>query len=112
MAKLADARDLKSLEVKLVPVRVRLPALHCAMHGLITALYMVMISLSYIVPLSRIGMEAEMDKGSHIKSIERQTDNRFLNMYHLGFEDRDGNPRDYYFCTRNSEDRLKIKTHE
>lgn len=53
-----------------------------------------------------------MDKGSHIKSIERQTDNRYLNMYHLGFEDRDGNPRDYYFCTRNSEDSLKIKTHE
>ena len=53
-----------------------------------------------------------MKEKSHIKSIERQTDNRFLNMYHLGFEDREGNERDYYFCTRNSEDRLKIRTHE
>lgn len=33
-------------------------------------------------------------------------------MYHLGFEDRDGNPRDYYFCTRNSEEKLKIRTHD
>ena len=53
-----------------------------------------------------------MSKNSHIKYVERQTDNRFLNMYHLGFEDREGNPRDYYFCTRNSEDKLKIKTHD
>ena len=53
-----------------------------------------------------------MSKKSHIKYVERQTDNRFLNMYHLGFEDRKGNPRDYYFCTRNSEDKLKIKTHD
>lgn len=33
-------------------------------------------------------------------------------MYHLGFEDREGNPRDYYFCTRNSDENLKIRTHE
>lgn len=49
---------------------------------------------------------------SHIESIERQTDNKYLNMYHLGFYDRSGKPRDYYFATRNSEDRLKIRTHE
>jgi len=53
-----------------------------------------------------------MNRETHIKSIERQTNNRFLNMYHLGFEDRDGNPRDYYFCTRNSEEKLKIRTHD
>ncbi len=49
---------------------------------------------------------------SHIKSVERQTNNRFLNMYHLGFEDREGNARDYYFCTRNSDEKLKIRTHD
>lgn len=49
---------------------------------------------------------------SRIKSIKRQTDNRFLNMYHLEYEDKEGNDRDYYFCTRNSEDRLKVKTHD
>ena len=54
----------------------------------------------------------KMSNKSHIKYVERQTDNRFLNMYHLGFEDREGNPRDYFFCTRNSEDKLKIKTHD
>ncbi|MCR4891884.1 MAG: NUDIX hydrolase [Lachnospiraceae bacterium] len=47
----------------------------------------------------------------HIRKIEKQTENRFLNMYHLEFEDRAGNDRDYYFCTRNSDDKLKIRTH-
>ena len=40
----------------------------------------------------------KMSNKSHIKYVERQTDNRFLNMYHLGFEDREGNPRDYFFA--------------
>ncbi len=49
---------------------------------------------------------------SHIESIERQTDNQYLNMYHLKFHDREGNDRDYYFATRNKNDKLKIRTHE
>ena len=49
---------------------------------------------------------------SHIESIEKQTDNKYLNMYHLGFHDRAGNPRDYYFATRNRDDQIKIRTHE
>ena len=49
---------------------------------------------------------------THIKTIEKQTDNRFLNMYHLTFEDRAGKPGNYYFCTRNSDDKIKIRTHE
>ena len=48
----------------------------------------------------------------HIESVEKQTDNKFLNMYHLKFTDRVGADRDYYYCSRNSEDKLKIKTHE
>ena len=49
---------------------------------------------------------------SHIESIEKQTDNKYLNMYHLGFHDRAGNSRDYYFATRNKDDQIKIRTHE
>ena len=47
-----------------------------------------------------------------IKTIEKQTDNPFLNMYHLTFLDRAGNDRDYYFCTRNKDENIKIRTHE
>lgn len=53
-----------------------------------------------------------INENSHIESIEKQTDNRFLNMYHLKFHDRADNDRDYFFCTRNKDDRLKIKTHD
>ncbi|MDO4804424.1 MAG: NUDIX hydrolase [Lachnospiraceae bacterium] len=53
-----------------------------------------------------------MERKSHIKSIHRQTDNRFLNMYQLKFEDREGKDRDYFFCTRNSDDKLKVRTHD
>lgn len=48
----------------------------------------------------------------HIESIEKQTDNRFLNMYHLTFHDRAGRPRDYYFASRNEDAKLKVRTHE
>lgn len=48
---------------------------------------------------------------SHIESIEKQTDNKYLNMYHLKFHDRAGKDRDYYFATRNSDEKLKIRTH-
>ena len=47
-----------------------------------------------------------------IKKIEKQTDNPFLNMYHLRFLDRNNDERDYYFCTRNEDDKIKVRTHE
>ena len=47
-----------------------------------------------------------------IKKIEKQTDNPFLNMYHLQFKDRMDADRDYFFCTRNSDDKIKVRTHE
>ena len=47
-----------------------------------------------------------------IRSIEKQTDNPFLNLYHLEFKDKLGKDRDYYFCTRNDDEHLKIRTHE
>ena len=33
-------------------------------------------------------------------------------MYRLEFVDKAGADREYYFCTRNSDDNLKIRTHE
>ena len=53
-----------------------------------------------------------MERKSPIRSIERQTNNRFLNMYRLKYEDREGKERDYFFCTRNTEDKLKVRTHD
>ncbi len=47
-----------------------------------------------------------------ITKIEKQTDNPFLNMYHLEFLDRMEAKRDYYFCTRNEDDKIKVRTHE
>ena len=47
-----------------------------------------------------------------ITRIEKQTDNPFLNMYHLKFKDRTDADRDYYFCTRNGDDKIKVRTHE
>lgn len=48
---------------------------------------------------------------THIESVERQTENRFLNLIHLKFTDRKKQDRDYYYCTRNSDEKLKIRTH-
>ena len=48
---------------------------------------------------------------THIETVERQTNNRFLNLIHLTFTDRKKRDRDYYFCTRNSDEKLKIRTH-
>ena len=47
-----------------------------------------------------------------IKKIEKQTDNKFLNLYHLKFDDRAGNDRDYYFVSRRDDAHIKIRTHE
>ncbi|HUM84030.1 MAG TPA: NUDIX hydrolase [Lachnospiraceae bacterium] len=48
----------------------------------------------------------------HIKKIEKQTDNKFLNLYHIDFKDRAGADRDYYFVSRRDEEHIKIRTRE
>lgn len=49
---------------------------------------------------------------TNIESVEKLTDNPYLNLYHLGFHDRAGRQRHYYFVSRKNEDQLKIKTHD
>ena len=46
------------------------------------------------------------------KKIERLTDNRFLNLYHMDAVTRSGSTFDYYFASRNPKERLKAITHE
>lgn len=43
--------------------------------------------------------------------LQRLQENRFLNMYHLDAVSYRGEPFDYYFVSRNKEDKLKINTH-
>ena len=45
-----------------------------------------------------------------INHIEKVTNNRFLNLYHMDVNDTKGNPFNYYFVSRNDTDNLKIKT--
>ena len=45
-------------------------------------------------------------------SIEKQTENPFLNMYHMNAIDRGGKSFDYYFASRNDTEQLKLNTHE
>ena len=45
-----------------------------------------------------------------INYIEKMTDNRFLNLYHMDVNDTKGKRFDYYFVSRNDADKLKIKT--
>lgn len=52
-----------------------------------------------------------MEHETHIDSWERQTSNRFLNMIHIRFTDRKKRVRDYYYATRNPDEKLKIRTH-
>lgn len=42
--------------------------------------------------------------------IQKLSDNRFLNLYHLDALTGSGKPFDYYFVTRNKEEELKIRT--
>ena len=46
------------------------------------------------------------------KRVEKLTDNRFLNMYHIDALDRNGKSFDYYFASRNDEDHIKLRTKE
>lgn len=43
--------------------------------------------------------------------VQKLQDNRFLNMYHLDAVTYSGEPFDYYFVSRNKEEKLKINTH-
>lgn len=45
-----------------------------------------------------------------IGAVKKQTNNRHLNLYHIDALDRNGDPFDYYFASRNPEDRLKLYT--
>lgn len=45
-----------------------------------------------------------------INSIEKQTNNRFLNLYHMDVNTLSGKRFDYYFASRNEMDNLKLHT--
>ena len=45
-----------------------------------------------------------------INRIEKVTDNRFLNLYHMDVNDTKGKPFNYYFVSRNDTANLKINT--
>lgn len=45
-----------------------------------------------------------------INSIEKQTSNRFLNLYHMDVNATSGKRFDYYFASRNDMDNLKLNT--
>ena len=55
--------------------------------------------------------ENTKENKQHFKSIEKQTENPFLNLYHINALGRDGTPFDYYFASRNKENEIKHKTH-
>lgn len=44
--------------------------------------------------------------------IQKLSDNRFLNLYHMDALDRKGNPFDYFFVSRRKEDEIKIKARD
>lgn len=47
-----------------------------------------------------------------INTIEQQTDNRFLNLYHMDVNATSGKRFDYYFASRNDMEHLKLHTHK
>ena len=56
-------------------------------------------------------MDAKENDRKHYRGIEKQTDNPFLNLYHIDALGRDGTPFHYYFASRNDENNIKHKTH-
>lgn len=44
--------------------------------------------------------------------IDKLTDNKFLNLYHIDAMTKKGDHFDYYFASRNQEERIKARTHE
>lgn len=55
--------------------------------------------------------EHTKENRKHYRSIEKQTENPFLNLYHIDALGRDGTPFHYYFASRNKENEIKHKTH-
>lgn len=51
------------------------------------------------------------EQHKYYTGIEKQTENPFLNLYHIDALGRDGSPFDYYFASRNDEMRIKHRTH-
>lgn len=47
----------------------------------------------------------------HCGKIDKLTDNPFLNLYHIDAMTRSGKRFDYYFASRNQQDKLKVNTH-
>lgn len=45
-----------------------------------------------------------------IESIQKLTENQHLNLYHLDARNRKGEPFDYYFASRNPQEKLKLTT--
>ena len=56
-------------------------------------------------------MDAKGNDRKHYRGIEKQTDNPFLNLYHIDALGRDGTPFHYYFASRNGENNINHKTH-
>ena len=56
-------------------------------------------------------MDTKGNDRKHYRGIEKQTDNPFLNLYHIDALGRDGTPFHYYFASRNDENNIKHKTH-
>lgn len=53
-----------------------------------------------------------MEKHDHILSVEKKTDNRFLNMYDLQYENKVGGQGIYHIASRGASiEELKLKTH-
>lgn len=46
------------------------------------------------------------------KSIEKLTQNPFLNLYHMNAVTKNGKEFSYYFASRNPEDRIKVRTQD
>lgn len=54
-----------------------------------------------------------MEKHDHILSVEKKTDNRFLNMYDLRYENKVGGQGIYHIASRGASiEELKLKTHK
>lgn len=51
------------------------------------------------------------EQRKYYTGIEKQTENPFLNLYHIDALGRDGSPFDYYFASRNDEMQIKHRTH-